>query len=218
MATIVYADGVDPIQGSRRGLTFDKSQAGPYVKKRPSPINRQTNPRMHLRRNLKAVNEAYWALNMGQKALWTNFAQMSGIGGPWGMLKTQQGCAGYFACALNAITAGDGLPVAPGPPLPIAAPTVSALIRIDKDTVRATFFPAPAGAFLRIFLRQAIPGPGVRRWGKIDGYIAEYSALNPNSTIDLSTKFQHLAGWNGRYWVGFQNTTGGRSTEVLFEI
>ena len=140
------------------------------------------------------------------------------ITGPYGMTGTMQANAGFFACALNAKTAGDGFPTIPGPAIPIAGVTFTALTWIDKDTLRATFNPSPAGATNRIYLRQALPGPGVRRWAPIDGYIAEYSALNPNSTFDFTTKFQHLSGWHGRYWLGTQNTSGGRSVETLFDL
>ncbi len=218
MAIIAFLDGVDPITGSRRGVTFDVSQAGPIAKRRPSPINSLTNLRMEYRLILKQANQFFWDLNAGQKILWDTFANLAGIAGPWGMTKNQRACAAFFSCAVNAYYAGDGFPVAPGPVPPIVAPAVSALARIDKDTVRATFFPTPAGAQLRIYLRQAFPGPGVRRWSKYDGYISEYSAANPNSTFDFNTKFQHLAGWHGRYWVGFQNLQGGRATEVEFDL
>lgn len=218
MATIVFLDGIDEIAGSRQGVTFDKSQAGPYAKKRPSPINSHSNARSLNRKIIKDANTFFWALNAGQKNLWRGFAASSGITGPYGMTGIQQACAGFFACAINSHVAGDSFPTVPGPPNPIVGVTFSALTRIDKDTVRATFNPSPAGASKRIYLRQALPGPGVRRWAPIDGYIASYSAINPNSTQDLTTKFQHLTGWKGRYWLGTQNTFGGRSTETLFDL
>lgn len=218
MATIVFADGVDEIVGSRRGITFDKSQAGPYAKKRPSPINPQTNPRMILRRNLKETNDFYWALNVGQKTLWTTFATNAGITGPYGSAGVQRGCAGFFSCAINARAAGDPFPVAPGAVPPIVGPAITALDRIGKDTIRATFNPSPIGAQKRIYLRQALPGPGIRRWSAADGYIADYSPKNANSPFDFTTTFQHITGWNGRYWVGTQNVQGGRAVETMFDI
>lgn len=218
MATIVFDEGVDAIQGSRQGVTFDKSQAGPYAKKRPSPINSQTTAKMLNRSYLKDANTFFWALNAAQKNLWRIFAAGSGITGPYGMTGVQQACAGFFACALNAKTAGDGFPTVPGPPTPIGGVTFTALTWVDKDTVRATFNPSPAGANNRIYLRQALPGPGVRRWSAVDGYIAEYSAMNPNSMFDFTTKFQHLNGWHGRYWLGTQNRFGGRAVETLFDL
>ncbi len=218
MATIVFLPDIDEIIGSRRGLTFDKSQAGNYVKKRPSPINHQTNLRMKYRSILWAANDFFWNLNQGQMNLWAIFAENSGIGGPWGMKKNQQACAGFFSCAVNAEIAGDGFPPVPGSPVPIGGVTFTNLVQIDKDTVRATFNPSPAGAQNRIYLRQALPGPGYRRWSAADGYIAEYSPMNPNSPFDFSTKFQHLTGWNGRYWCGTQNNFGGRAIQTLFDI
>ncbi len=218
MATIVFADGVAEIKGSRRGLTFDVSQAGNYVKKRPSPINSQTNDRMITRRNLKEANAFFWALMMGQKILWTTFATNAGITGPYGSAGLQRGCAGFFSCAMNARAAEDPFPVAPGAVPPIVGPTITALVRIDKNTIRATFNPSPIGAQKRIYLRQALPGPGVRRWSAADGYIAEYSPTNANSTFDFTPKFSHLTGWFGRYWVGTQNIQGGRSVETQFDI
>lgn len=218
MATIVFLDGVDEIIGSRRGVTFDKSQAGNYAKKRPSPINHQTNPRMILRTILKATNQYYWNLTAAQRTAWANWAQANNITGPWGMRKHQQGCAGFFAVELNARLAGDPFYIVPPGNLPLAGVTFTNLVRIDKDTIRATFNPSPAGANNRIFLRQTLPGPGVRRWSAADGYIAEVSALNPVSPYDFTTHFQHLAGWNCRYWTGTQENTGRRSTEDLWDL
>lgn len=218
MATIVFDDPAAEFAGSRRGLTFDKSQAGAYVKKRPSPINHQTTPRMQTRLWLKEANQFFWDLNMGQKTLWEVFAAASGITGPYGATGVQQACAGFFACALNAQATGDGYPTAPGPPVPIVGVTFTALVRIDKDTVRATFNPSPIGGQKHIYLRQALPGPGIRRWSAADGYIAEYSIHNVNSPHDFTTKFQHLAGWNGRYWCSTQNDFGGRAVEAQFDL
>ncbi len=218
MAVIVYLDGVDPIQGSRMGLTFDVSQGGHIVKRKAIPINPQTDSRNEYRLLLRAANNFFWALNLGQRNLWTNFADLAGITGPHGMGGHQAGCAGFFSCAINAFMADGEFPPAPGPVPPVIGVTVNSLVRIDKDTVRATFFPSPAAAAHRLYIRQALPGPGYRRWGPADGYIAKYSDHAPNSPLDLDTKFQHLTGWHGRYWVGTQNHQGGRSVETLFEL
>lgn len=218
MATIVFLDAVAEIIGSRRGLTFDRSQAGNYVKKRPSPINHQTNARMKIRTILKATNQYYWNLTAVQRTAWSNWAQANGIDGPWGQTKHQQGCAGFFAVQLNARIAGDPFYIAPPGNIPLPGVTFTDLVRIDKDTIRATFNPSPAGADDRIYLRQGLPGPGHRRWEKIDGYIAQISTLNPNSPFDFTSHFQHLAGWNCRYWTATQENTGRRSDEDLWDL
>ena len=218
MATIVFLDGVDEIIGSRRGLTFDKSQAGNYVKKRPSPTNHQTNLRMKVRSLLKATNEYFWNLPFAVRVNWGFWADGNGIHGPYGACMEQGGCAGFFAVELNARLAGD--PFYPNPPgnLPLPGVTFTNLARIDKDTIRATFNPSPAGADDRIYLRQTLPGAGYRRWSRADGYIAEISALNPASPYDFTTHFQHLAGWHCRYWTGTQEDTGRRSDEDLWDL
>lgn len=218
MATIVFLDGVDTIEGSRRGCTFDKSQAGPYVKKRPSPINHNTNGRSRLRSILKDTNAYYWAMSSAQRTAWATWANTNGITGPYGQTKHQQGCAGFFTVQLNARLAGDSYYITPPGNLPLAGVTFSALTWIDKDTVRATFSPSPAGAANRIFLKQTLPGAGVRRWGKVDSYVADYSGLNPTSPHDFTTHFQHISGWNCRYWTGTQEDTGRRSTLDLWEL
>ncbi|MBA7687107.1 hypothetical protein ES703_95567 [subsurface metagenome] len=218
MATIVFLEDVIPIVGCRRGVHFDCSQAGPFASKRSSPINHQTNDRMKLRTILKATNAYYWKLNNVQQLAWGVWAIANGITGPWGMAKHQAGCAGFFALQLNARLAGD--PFYPNPPgnIPIPGVTFTNLQRIDKDTIRATFNPSPSGLVNRIYLRQALPGPGVRRWSKADGYIAERSAFNVVSPYDFTTHFQHLAAWNCRYWTGTQEDTGRRSTEDLWTL
>ncbi len=218
MAIIAYLDDVDPTQGSRRGITFDVSQAGPIAKRRASPTNPQTEQRNEYRKIIRAANNFFWALTSGQKTRWINFAAMAGITGPGGDTGIQAACAAFFSCAVNAFIADAEFPANPGPPPPIAGVTMTDLIHIDKDTVRATFFPSPAPAAHRIYIRQALPGPGVRRWGPADGYIAQYSDHAPNSPFDFTTKFAHLTGWHGRYWLGTQNHEGGRSTETQFDI
>jgi len=218
MATIVFLDGIDPITGSRRGVTFDVSQAGPIAKRKPSPINHQTTLRMKIRTLLKATNEYYWNLTRLQKLAWGAWGNANEIEGPYGAHALQGGCAAFFAVELNARIAGD--PFYPNPPgnLPLPGVTFTNLTRIDKDTIRATFNPSPAGPVNRIYLRQGRPGPGVRRWSVYDGYIAELSPLNPVSPYDFTTHFQHLNGWHGRYWTGTQEDTGRRSTENLWDL
>jgi len=218
MATIVFLDDVAEFTGSRLGCTFDKSQAGPYVKKRPSPINHNTTPRQKLRTLLKDTNAYYWAMTSAQRTAWATWAANNGITGPWGQTKHQAGCAGFFAVELNARLAGDSFYITPPGNLPLAGVTFTNLTRIDKDTIRATFTPSPAGANNRIFLKQTLPGPGIRRWAKIDSYVADYSGLNPTSPHDFSTHFQHLTGWNCRYWTGTQEASGRRSNLDLWEL
>lgn len=218
MATIVFLDGIAPITGSRRGITFDVSQAGSIAKRKPSPVNHQTTHRMKIRALLKATNEYYWNLTYTQKRNWGFWAVANEIPGPYQATGFQAGCAGFFSVELNARIAGD--PFYPNPPgnLPLPGVTFTNLERIDKDTIRATFNPSPAGADDRIYLRQTLPGPGVRRWSVYDGYIAGTSPLNPNSPYDFTTHFQHLAGWHCRYWTGTQEDTGRRSDENLWDL
>lgn len=218
MANIVFLDGIDEIIGSRRGVTFDRSQAGNYAKKRPSPINHQTTARMKLRSILKATNLYFWTMTNAQKNAWATWAAANGITGPFGMSKQQAGCAGFYAVQINARLAGDPFYIVPPGNLPLAGVTFTNLVRIDKDTIRATFNPSPAGLINRIYLRQALPGPGVRRWSAVDGYIAERSAFNVVSPYDFTTHFQHLTGWHGRYWTGTQEDTGRRSTENEWDL
>ncbi len=218
MAIIDYLDDVDPIQGSRRGVTFDVSQAGPIAKRKASPINPQSNPRNKVRSLLYATNAFYWALTAGQKTAWTNLADASGITGPWGMGGFQAGCAMFFKLQLNAQLAGDPLYANHPPHNPVIPPIWLTLTRINNTTIRTTFVPSANWNLKRIYLRQALPGPGVRRWGPSDGYIAQYSPLNPNSPFDFTTHFPHLAGWHGRYWTGTQRGCGCRSAEELWDI
>ncbi len=218
MATIVFEDPDDEFTGSIQGVTFSISQAGHYVKRKPSPINPQPTARMKNRLIVRESYEFFKNLNSGQKSLWATFAAMSGITGPGGRGGVNAAFAGFVSCAINARSAGDAYPAIPGPPVPIAGPTFTALDRIDQDTVRATFNPSPTGSQKHIYLRQALPGPGVRRWDPANGYIAEFSPHNSNSPFDFTLKFTHKTGWTGRYWLGFQNEFGGRSVETQFDI
>jgi hypothetical protein len=218
MATIVFLHGVDVIKGHRKGVSFDIGQAGHIVKKRSSPINHQTNLRMKIRTLLRTTNQYFWNLPHGVRINWGFWADGNGIHGPYDAWMEQGGCAGFFTVELNARIAGD--PFYPNPPgnLPLNGVTFTDLTRIDKDTIRATFNPSPTGANNRIFLRQTLPGPGYRRWSKVDGYIAEISAKNVASPHDFTTHFQHLAGWHCRYWTGTQENTGRRSDEDLWDL
>ncbi|MBA7692131.1 hypothetical protein ES703_100689 [subsurface metagenome] len=218
MATIVFLEEQDEIIGSIKGLTFDRSQAGNYVKKRPSPINHQTNDRMKLRALLKETNAYYWTLTPEQMWNWAIWTANNVSLPPFGMDQRIAGCYGFFTVELNARIAGDPFYPNPPGPLPLPGVTFTNLARIDKDTIRATFNPSPAGADDRIFLRQTLPGPGVRRWSAADGYIAEVSGLNPASPYDFTTHFQQLAGWHCRYWTGTQQDTGRRSDEDLWDL
>ncbi len=218
MATIVFLEDVTPITGSRKGITFDVSQAGAIAKRKPSPVNHQTTHRMKIRTLLKATNEYYWNLTAQQRVAWGEWGAANEIDGPYTYEPHQWGCAAFFAVQLNARIAGDPFYPNPPGPLPLPGVTFTNLTRIDKDTIRATFNPSPAGAANRIYLRQCKPGPGYRRWSVYDGYIAQTSPLNPNSPYDFTTHFQHLAGWHCRYWTGTQEDTGRRSDEDLWDL
>lgn len=218
MAIIVFLDGVDEIKGHRQGCQFDISQAGNIVKKRNCPVNHQTNLRMKVRSLLKATNQYFWNMDHAQKRAWFFWAAANGIDGPYGAPGLQQACAGFFSVQLNARIAGDPFYIPPPGNLPLAGVNFTNLTRINKDTIRATFNPSPAGAANRIYLRQSLPGPGHRNWKPLDGYIAEISDKNPVSPYDFTTHFQHLTGWNGRYWTGTQEDTGRRSTEDLWTL
>ncbi len=218
MAIISYLPDVDEINGSRRGLTFDVSQAGPIVKRRPSPVNHQTNLRMVIRLYLRQTNAFYWNLTAGQKTNWGILAAAEGVTGPYGMTKWQAGCAMFFKIALNALIAGDGLYANHPPHNPVTPPTWLTVNRIDKDTIRVTFIPSAQWLQKRIYLRQSKPGPGFRNWNQYDSYIAEYSELSPGSPHDFKTHFQHLTGWHGRYWLGTQRTCGHRSAETQYDL
>lgn len=218
MAIIAYLDGVDAIQGSRRGLTFDVSQAGPIVKRRPSPINHQTDDRMQIRLILKQANQFFWDLTAGQKNAWKNLAAASGITGPGGDNSVQAGCAMFFKLQINNYIAGDGFYANHPPHNPVIPPIWLTQTRIDNNTIRVTFTASANWNLKHIYLRQGLPGPGVRRWAPTDGYIAQYSPLNPNTPFDFTTHFPHLAGWHGRYWLGCQRSCGCRSAETLFDL
>ncbi|MBA7484093.1 hypothetical protein ES707_19617 [subsurface metagenome] len=218
MANIVFFDDVDEITGSIKGLTFDKSQAGNYVKKRPIPVDHHTNPRMHLRALLKSTNEFFTNLTDQQKNTWAIWTANNVSLPPFGMDFRIAGCYGFFSIVLNAQLAGDPIYANHPPHNPTTPPTWLTLTRIDNNTIRVTFNPSAEWVHKRIYLRQALPGPGVRRWSAADGYIAEYSPLNPNSPHDFTTHFPHLAGWHGRYWTGTQRPCGCRSAETLWDL
>ena len=218
MATIVFLEGVTPIKGHRRGISFDLSQAGYLVKRRPSPINHQTTPRMHVRSFLPFINQYYWDLTAGQRTAWATFAAAAGVTGPYGQVGHQAGCAMFFKVILNALLAGDPIYAVHPPHAPVAPPTWLTLTIIDPTTIRVTFNPSAAWNTKRIYLRQGLPGPGNRNWKPADGYIAQYSGLNPISPFDFTPHFQHLPGWNGRYWLGCQKTCGCRSAEELWDL
>lgn len=218
MATIVFTDPADEFAGSIRGLTFDKSQAGPYVKRRPAPVNHQTNKREKTWALIRTANTYFWAMTNAQKTAWSNWAAANSIGGPWGSTGHQRGYAGFFTVQLNASIAGDPLYIPPPGNLPLIGVTFTSLTRISDTITRADFNPSPAGTNNRVFLRQALPGPGVKRWAKGDGYIAQISGLNPTSPIFFLNHFPLRPTWHGRYWTGTQENTGRRSAEDLWDL
>lgn len=218
MAIIDYDYTVDPIHGSRQGNTFTTSQGGATVKRRPSPINPGYTHRSSIRSIMSAAGKRYWAFPNWLKLHWTVWGENNGMTKPFPKGIYQLGNAAYLTVNVNAKIAGDSFYDGPPGNIPIPGVTFTNLVRIDTSTVRATFNPSPAGWGHRIYLRQAIPGPGVRRWDPANGYIAEYSARNPNSTHDFTTHFPHPAGWHSRYWLGTQDTKGRRALETLFDL
>ncbi len=218
MATIVFDDPDDEFTGKLRGLTFSKSQAGFSIRSKQTPINPQPTDRMKNRLIVREMYQFYANLDFGQKTLWAVFATQSGIPGPVGIGGPQAAFPAFVSCAVNARHAEDVYPPVPGPPTPIMGPSFTSLVLVDENTVRAAFTPSPIGTQKHVYLRQALPGPGVRRWDPANGYIAEYSAHNANTPTDFALKFAHKTGYHGRYWLAIQNDFGGRSIETQFDI
>lgn len=218
MATLVFFPEVDPIADSRQGVTFSTGPAGTYAKRRPAPINRQTTHRQNTRAILSAAGKYFWSLPNGLKKLWANWGNANGITKPFPKGVYQLANAAFLCVEVPAKIAGDPFYATPPGNLPLTGVTFLTLTRINNNTIRATFSPSPAGTYHRICLRQAIPGPGVRRTEIQNGYLCEPSGLNPTSPHDFTTHFQHLSGWHCRYWVTTQETTGRRSLEAEFDL
>lgn len=212
MATIDFLDGIDPITGSRRGVTFDVSQAGPTAKKRPAPVNTQTNRRLELRSIMHATNQYYWNLTPAQKAAWSAWGAANGITGPYGCAGVQRGCAAYFKLLIRARMAGDPFYNNPPNGIPVAGVTITNLIRIDENTIRTTFNPSPAGANNRVGMMQTIPRAAAAGSFCEFPWCDGFTGLNGTSPHDFTPYFTHRAGLQVIYRIGTQDVWGRRST------
>lgn len=218
MAIIKYLEDLWFPYNSRYGNTFDTSQAGPIVKRRPCPTNPSTPARNKYRTILADVNKNFWGLTWDQKLWWRVQGSFLDITGPFGRQSDQKGNAAYVMLMVNVVAAGDDMyDDAPGD-LTITGPTWGTLSRIDDNTVRITFTAGTDWSDKRIYLRQALPGPGYRRWAKIDSFMCEYSERSPTSPHDFTIHFPHIAGWNCRYWLGCQHYTGYRIDETIVDL
>lgn len=218
MAIISPLEGIELYMNSIKGCTFDTSQAGPIVKRRPSPTNPGTNTRNKYKAILQTVNNYFWQLTWSQKLWWAVEAGINGIEAPFGGGGDLAANACFIFLQVNVMAAGDSLYAnAPGG-MTITTPTWGTVTRQDDHTIRVAFTPLASWSDYRIYLRQALPGPGYRRWARIDSFMCEYSERSPSSPHDFTTHFPHLTGWNGRYWLGCQHYTGYRSAETLIDI
>lgn len=218
MAIISYLDGVDTTRNSRKGTTYDTSQAGPIVKRRPSPTNPSRNTRNLYKTYLQTANSYFWKLTWSQKLWWAVEAGINGIEGPFHMAGDHAANAAFIFLQVNVLAAGDSLYAnAPGG-MSIYTPSWGTVSRIDDNTIQVAFTPLASWGDYRIYLRQALPGPGYRRWARIDSFMCSYSERSPSSPHDFTTHFPHLTGWNCRYWLGCQHYTGYRSAETLIDL
>lgn len=213
MAIIIFDEEIDPITGTILGNTFSNSQAGPTVRRKSVPNQPDTARRNLNNILLQQIGKFFWPLTNTQKILWLRWAQRNGVPLPFPNGLYQQAYAAYLKCLVPARMAGDPLYTTPPPDLPYAGVTFNTLDHIDKDTIRATFTPSPAGSTRRIFLAQTLPTAGQENRTRVEATIAEISAPNVTSPYDFTTRFQHLTGWTGQYFTGSQDLFGRRSSE-----
>ncbi len=188
------------------------------MRKKPIPNNPSFTHRNAVRSLAHTAGFFFWGLTNVQKSDWATWAGQNGITRPFPVGKFQQGYAGFLTVSMPLLMAGDNLSITPPGPIPIPTIVFHSLTRIDKDTIRLVFTPPPVGGNKRIYLRQAKPGPGHVNSTPENGYLLPFSDTNPTTPHDFTTHFQHLTGWNCRYWCGTQDTTGRRSVELQSDL
>jgi len=218
MATIVFDEEIDPLVDSLLGITFGKSQAGDSIRRKSGPCVPNSDRRSFNWTILARIMINWKSMNATQQRTWGVWAGNNGISAPFGRGIFQQGYAAMLFVQVQAAMAGHVLYTNPPPNLPYMGVNFTNLVRIDKDTIRATFNPSPSGGFRHPYLRQTLPTPGRTDPTVADSYVADIADHNVTSPHDFSTRFQHLAGWHARYFTGSQDHLERRSTEDQWDL
>lgn len=218
MAIIVPIPGAWKKRAHLHGSVVLWTQGEWALRRKAGPCNRQTTPIMQNRTRLPLMHKNFDALTDPQKTGFSDWAWNNFIGDGIADRLDLHARMGYATSQLPALIAGDPPLITPtiNPGFPGVNFTNCQLI--DKDTIRLTFNPSPAGANFRIHLKQTLPGPGAKNPHIRDAYICGISALNAVSPQDFTTHNQHLAGWSARYYAITQHKEGPYSDPTTFDL
>ncbi len=208
MATATL-DGLDiRFRFLSRGSTFISRGNRFYVRRKPGPTKPRTTRQLKNITRLKQMHRYFDTLTRDQQLSYDFFAFGAGATGRM-FDRFDMGARIGAAMILHPL-------IIAGAPLPILAPlprvffgfTITSVILLDKDTIRIAFNPDPAGVDWRISLHQTLPRTGRRKPKQRASRSCGFSALNPVSPVDFTTRYQHLTGWHARYFVNTRRTDG----------
>jgi photosystem II stability/assembly factor-like uncharacterized protein len=175
--------------GKLGGQVFSRSGAGVILKRKVSPINRNSQLQLNVRSRMSSISSTWHSLLESQRTLWNAFANDRPYSNDFGQTIHLSGF-GMF-CKLNANRASIYLSLLTTPPMVISLyqiTQVSALSLSIDQVILITIAPTiPAGTSIKVFASDSL-NPGISKFYGTYILLGTIDNSSP-SPIDISSMY-----------------------------
>lgn len=157
MAKVSLGPVVGQASGAIGGAVFSHNRYGPYIRRRATPTNPNTNHQQAVRARLAQSSTAWQALTAAQRAAWTAWAQVNPVVGSLGLAQILTGHTAFVQIGARMGKAGfDPLDDPPVLPAPEPLNTLSLTPDIGVGDFDLVFATTPLGAEDRLWINAAV--------------------------------------------------------------
>lgn len=201
-----------PILGDLRGSigdnTFSINRGGAYVRRRATPVNRNT-VRQQLVRTVFGTVSGKWALlTDAQRAAWALWASLNPVLNSFGMSKILSGQQAFVMLNTRVWLSTGAVVTSTPSALAPAALTTCTVTANTGTTLTLAFTPTPQGASNKVYVWMCPPSGAGRDPNQNQSRFAAFGAANTASPLTITTPFALVTGQVANIWVAVLGPDG----------
>lgn len=195
MAIFTPGPVIGSISGSVGGAVFSHNRGGPYIRRRPIPVNGGDLPQSDVRDEFVKASQLWGSRTAANQAQWNTWASNNKVPNALGNLIQLTGHQAFVQiCTWRGIAGWDYATAAPTAARPSPFLTYSLTGDIGAGSVTFVFTDTPVGATRHIVIWSAVvDSPGIR-YVKNLYKLTVISSLNEASPYDIQTAVEAIWG------------------------
>jgi hypothetical protein len=210
------------ISGSVGGAVFSHNRGGPYIRRRPIPVNGAAIPQSDTRAQFVKASQLWGSRTPANQAQWNTWAANNKIPNALGNLIQLSGHQAFVqVCTWRGIAGWDYPTAAPAAARPSPFLTYSMTADIGAGAVTFVFTDTPVGAARHVVIWSAVCDSAGIKYVKNLWKLTTISPLNQASPLDIQLDVEALWGSltiGQTLWIKAQKLTdpdGLRSVPVI---